>query len=49
MAMFLELNGWSLNASEEEAYSAMIAVADGRMSKSQPAGWLKEHTSRSSR
>ena len=49
MAMFLELNGWSLDASEEKAYSAMSSVADGGMSKSQLAGWLKEHTSRSSR
>ncbi|MGA9117403.1 MAG: type II toxin-antitoxin system death-on-curing family toxin [Bacteroidota bacterium] len=49
MAMFLDLNGWNLDASEEKAYSAMMAVADGSMSKSQLAGWLKEHTSRSSR
>lgn len=49
MAMFLDLNGWNLDASEEKAYSAMMAVADGSMPKSQLAGWLKEHTSRSSR
>jgi len=46
MVMFLELNGWELSASEEDAYSAMMAVADGSSSKRQLAHWLKHHTSR---
>ena len=48
MAMFLELSGWDLSASEEEAYAVMISVADGSVSKLQLARWLKQHTSRTS-
>jgi death-on-curing protein len=48
MAIFLELNGRELIASEEDAYLAMIGVADGTISKSQLARWLKQHTSRKS-
>ena len=47
MTIFLEFNGWELTASEEEAYSAMMSLADGKMSKSQLASWLKEHTAKS--
>ena len=46
MVIFLECNGWELNASEEESYSAMIALADGKMTKPQLASWLKEHSSK---
>jgi death-on-curing protein len=46
MVIFLECNGWELNASEEESYSAMIALADGKMTKPQLASWLKEQSSK---
>lgn len=43
MVIFLSRNGWELRASEEKAYSAMMGLAEGRMSKPALAGWLKEH------
>jgi death-on-curing protein len=46
MVIFLERNGWELNASDEESYSAMMALADGKMTKPQLASWLKEHSSK---
>jgi len=46
MAIFLEFNGWELKASEEDAYSTMMSLADGKMSKSQLASWLKEHSAK---
>ena len=49
MDMFLQRNGWEIAADEEEAYSIMIALASGRLTKAQLASWLKEHSSRASR
>ena len=49
MDMFLQRNGWEIAADEEEAYSIMIALASGRLTKAQLASWLKEHSSRVSR
>jgi death-on-curing protein len=46
MDMFLERNGWSLNASEEEAYETMIALATGTLTKPALAEWLKVHSAR---
>ncbi len=46
MTIFLEFNGWGLTATEEDAYSAMMSLADGKMSKPQLASWLKEHTAK---
>ena len=46
MDIFLQKNGWEIVAHEEEAYSTMIALASGKLTKAQLASWLKEHSSR---
>jgi len=46
MVIFLDRNGWELKATEEDAYSLMIDLASGKISKSALAGWLKEHSSK---
>ncbi len=42
-ATFLLLNGLRLTASEVEAYEAVIAVAEGRFSEEEVAGWIRSH------
>jgi len=49
MDMFLEKNGWEIVTDEEEAYSMMIALASGRLTKTGLTSWLKEHSSKSTR
>ena len=44
--VFLQKNGWEIHATEEEAYSMMMSLASGKLSKAQLSSWLKEHTSR---
>jgi death-on-curing protein len=44
MDIFLQKNGWEIKSSEEEAYSMMIELADGKMSKPLLAKWIKEHS-----
>jgi len=44
MVIFLTRNGWELRASEEDAYSAMMELAEGRMSKQALANWLKKNS-----
>ena len=46
MDIFLQKNGWEIVTHEEEAYSMMMALASGRLTKAQIASWLKEHSSR---
>jgi death on curing protein len=46
MDIFLQKNGWELATHEEEAYSMMMALASGRLTKPELASWLKEHSSR---
>ena len=46
MDIFLQKNGWEIVTHEEEAYSMMMALASGRLTKAQLASWLKEHSSR---
>ena len=46
MDLFLQKNGWEIVADEEEAYSMMIALASGRLTKTGLTSWLKEHSSR---
>jgi death-on-curing protein len=46
MDVFLQKNGWEIQATEEEAYSMMISLASGKLSKAQLSSWLKEHTAR---
>jgi death on curing protein len=49
MDIFLQKNGRMLTASEEDAYSMVINLADGRLSKQSLATWLKAHSKRTSR
>jgi death-on-curing protein len=49
MDIFLQKNGWEITVSEEEAYSMMMRLADGKLSKPHLAKWLKEHSARLSR
>jgi death on curing protein len=46
MDIFLQKNGWEIVAQEEEAYSVMIDLASGKISKTQLAAWLKNHSSK---
>ena len=46
MDIFLQKNGWEINANEEETYSMMISLASGKLNKSQLSLWLKEHTTK---
>lgn len=42
MGAFLEVNGAPLRADEVELYEAMIALAEGRLTKPALADWLRE-------
>jgi death on curing protein len=46
MDIFLQKNGWEIISSEEEAYTVMISLASGKLSKAQLVSWLKDHTAR---
>jgi len=48
MDIFLQQNGWDIIVGEEETYAVIMALASGRLTKSQLATWLKEHCSKSS-
>jgi prophage maintenance system killer protein len=43
MLMFLGLNGHSLDASETEVVTTMLAVAGKRYSEKQLAAWVRRH------
>jgi death-on-curing protein len=44
MAVFLELNGWRLEASEEDVVRIMLAVASGSLGEDALAVWVQEHS-----
>ena len=46
MDVFLQKNGWEITAPEEHAYSMMMALASGKLTKVQLAAWVKSHSSR---
>jgi death-on-curing protein len=46
MDVFLQENGWELQASEEEAYETMIRLASGALSKNDLSTWLKGHSTK---
>lgn len=41
--VFLQLNGASLVASNEDKYTSMLALAEGSMSEAEFAAWLRRH------
>ncbi len=46
MDLFLQGNGWEIVANEEDAYSLMIDLSSGKVSKAQLSSWLKNHSAR---
>jgi death on curing protein len=46
MDMFLQENGWELQASEEEVYETMIRLASGNLAKNDLSAWLKAHSTK---
>lgn len=43
MAVFLDLNGWSLEAPESEVVHVMLALASGELSEAELAIWVQAH------
>jgi death-on-curing protein len=46
MDIFLQRNGWEIVANEEDAYSLMIDLSSGNVSKTELSSWLKNHSAR---
>jgi death-on-curing protein len=44
MDIFLQENGWQLTATEEDAYTTMVALSAGKLTKSQVSTWLRTHS-----
>jgi death-on-curing protein len=44
MAVFLELNGLTLQADDTEVVTLMLALADGKLSERELAAWLGDHS-----
>lgn len=43
MAVFLDLNGWNIEAPESEVVRVMVAVATGELSEVDLAVWVRTH------
>lgn len=43
MAVFLEINGFRISASNDEAYDVAIGVAEGTVDRSELSNWLKSY------
>jgi len=43
MAVFLDLNGWSLEAPEAEVVAVMLGVAAGERSETELGDWIRSH------
>ncbi|MGJ7508367.1 type II toxin-antitoxin system death-on-curing family toxin [Variovorax sp. GT1P44] len=46
MELFLDLNGFELNASDEDCVLAMLSLAAGQLSEESLAEWIRERLSR---
>ncbi len=46
MDIFLQKNGWEITSQEEEAYSLMMSLASGKLTKAALSSWLMDHTSK---
>jgi death-on-curing protein len=46
MVIFLDLNGRSFNASEEDVVRTIVALASGQLSEKKLANWIRENTSK---
>lgn len=47
--IFLQKNGWEIIAGEEDAYTVIMVLASGKLTKAQLASWIKEHSAELSR
>lgn len=43
MAVFLDINGWSVEAPEPEVVRIMLAVASGEAGEEELGSWIREH------
>src|SRR5690606_18024705 len=43
MAVFLEMNGWTLEVAEEDVVDTMLRLAAGDLEESALADWLRDH------
>ena len=46
MELFLNLNGWVLDAEDADCITVMESLAAGNLSENACAAWLRQHTSR---
>ena len=46
MELFLDLNGWTLEAEDAECISTILALASGDLGEEALAVWLRRHTER---
>jgi death-on-curing protein len=46
MELFLNLNGWELNADDADCIAMMIGLAAGSVTEDELAGWIRERVSR---
>ncbi len=44
MAAFLDMNGWILDAREDDAYAIMMAIASGQMSEAALTAWIESNS-----
>ncbi len=43
MAIFLGLNGFDIDATQEEVVTTMLAAAAGQLTEAQLADWVRDH------
>ena len=46
MATCLDLNGYDFSASDSDVITAIVALADGKVSEDDLAAWIRSHSSR---
>lgn len=46
MVTFLELNGYSFQATDADVVTEFLALADGRVSEEALASWIQEHSAK---
>ena len=46
MAVFLDVNGWTLDAPESEVVTTMLGVAAGETNEAELATWVRDHIER---
>jgi death-on-curing protein len=49
MEVFLQKNGWEISSTEQEAFTMMMDLASGSLTKAKLSAWLKQHSSKVTR